>query len=72
MNQKLSRGLSSLVEWMEYKRSKGFVKVLAIECGYCGRWVKPDDWHQNANVCRPCGWHLSKPTAPRLAVPWTP
>ncbi len=63
--------LSGLVEWMEYKRSKGFVKVLAIECGDCGRWVKPDNWHEVAGICQPCGWHLNRPAVPELAVPWT-
>ena len=32
----------------------GRVKVLAIQCRACGRWVNPHDWHPRYAMCDSC------------------
>ena len=45
---------------LESKLRRGFVKVVSIQCGDCGRWMDPADWDPVSAVCDVCALHLRR------------
>jgi hypothetical protein len=43
---------------LEGKLRKGFVQVVSIQCGDCGRWMDPADWDPSSAACDTCTMHL--------------
>ena len=45
---------------LESKLRKGFVQVVSIQCGDCGRWLDPAHWDPDSAACLPCTMHLRR------------
>ncbi|GIH10316.1 hypothetical protein Rhe02_83830 [Rhizocola hellebori] len=43
---------------LESKLRKGFVQVVSIQCGDCGRWMDPANWDPASAACDTCTTHL--------------